>query len=167
MGSAGYLQPRWDVKLIDSVMHIKTENLLTNYRDQIKEEYFNTNDMFTVDQNGFYYYLGRGDDMFKCGGEKVYPAEVESVLNQHPAVGFSVVVGVTDEIKGHKPYAFAKLHPGAVASEEELIRYAADNLATYQIPKRIWFIDDIPMNTVGKTNRLNLKVRANELRAAE
>jgi acyl-CoA synthetase (AMP-forming)/AMP-acid ligase II len=167
MGSAGYLQPRWDVKLIDSVMHIKTENLLTNYRDQIKEEYFNTNDMFTVDQNGFYYYLGRGDDMFKCGGEKVYPTEVESVLNRHSAIGFSVVVGVADDIKGHKPYAFVKLHSGAGATEEELIQYAANNLATYQIPKRIWFIDNIPMNTVGKTDRLNLKSRANELRAAE
>ena len=165
LGSAGYLQSRWDVKLIDSVMHIKTENLLTNYRNQIKEEYFNTNDMFTVDENGFYYYLGRGDDMFKCGGEKVYPSEVESVLNRHPAIGFSVVVGLTDEIKGHKPYAFVKLHPGAAVTEQQIIDYAAENLATYQIPKRVWFIDDIPMNTVGKTDRLNLKARANELRA--
>jgi acyl-coenzyme A synthetase/AMP-(fatty) acid ligase len=87
------------------------------------------------------------------------------VLNRHPAIGFSVVVGLTDEIKGHKPYAFVKLHPGAAVTEQQIIDYAAENLATYQIPKRVWFIDDIPMNTVGKTDRLNLKARANELRA--
>jgi acyl-CoA synthetase (AMP-forming)/AMP-acid ligase II len=105
--------------------------------------------------------------MFKCGGEKVFPIDIESVLLRHWAVDSTVVVGLDDKIKGHKPYAFVKLIPDANTSEKQLIEYAAENLATYQIPKRIWFIDDIPMNTVGKTDRLALKAQANELRTTD
>jgi len=166
-GSPGYPREFFNIRLVDSVLHIRARDLHTSYRDQVQEEYFNTNDMFTVDKNGFYYYIGRKDDMFKCGGEKVFPIDIESVLLRHWAVDSTVVVGLDDKIKGHKPYAFVKLIPDANTSEKQLIEYAAENLATYQIPKRIWFIDDIPMNTVGKTDRLALKAQANELRTTD
>jgi len=161
LGSAGYPSPQFDIKLIDHVLHIKTSTLKSNYRIQIKEEYFNTKDMFTVDEKGFYYYMGRADDMFKNGGEKVYPIEIESVLGQHSNVLDVVAVGLPDDIKGHKPYAFVIVNNDI--DESELLKYAAQNLATYQIPKRIWVLQQFPLNAIGKIDRRQLQQLAESL----
>lgn len=158
LGSVGYPKPQFDIKLVDNVLHIKTSTLQSNYRDKIKDEYFNTNDMFTVDEQGFYYYIGRADDMFKNGGEKVYPVEIESVLSQHPDILDVAVIGLPDDIKGHKPYAF--IIPNGEVIESELIQYAAENLAPYQIPKRVWTINEFPLNTIGKIDRKQLQILA-------
>ena len=155
LGSVGYPKPQIDIKLFDNVLHIRTSTLQSNYRDKIEDEYFNTNDMFTIDEQGFYYYIGRADDMFKNGGEKVYPIEIESVLSQHPDVLDAVIVGVPDAIKGHKPYAFVILNNKI--DEPALIEYAAANLASYQIPKRIWAVTEFPLNTIGKIDRKQLQ----------
>lgn len=154
LGSAGYPMQLVRTKLVDNVLHVKTEDLLSRLSEN-NEEYFNTRDRFQVDEQGFYYYIGRADDMLKCGGEKVFPIEVEAVLNQHPCVLDSVVIGLEDEIKGQKPYAFVKV--SAPVDETELIKYVADNLASYQIPKRIWQLDNFPINEIGKTDKKNLK----------
>jgi acyl-CoA synthetase (AMP-forming)/AMP-acid ligase II len=152
-GSAGYPLPSMNVKLVDDVLYVRTKDMYSRLSEGA-EEYFNTKDRFTVDANGFYYYIGRADDMLKCGGEKVFPMEIEAVLNQHPAVEHSLAIGLTDDVKGQKPYAFVKL--SSPLSEQELIEYAAKNLATYQIPKRIWAIDQFPINAIGKIDKKNL-----------
>ena len=132
------------------MLHIKTSSLLSKFQTD-DTEWFNTNDRFQIDQQGFYYYLGRVDDMLKCGGNKVYPIEIESVLNQHDWVEESVAIGLPDKIKGHKPYAFVKLKKSC--DENALIKYAAKNLATYQIPKRIWAIETWPLTSIGKIDK--------------
>jgi acyl-coenzyme A synthetase/AMP-(fatty) acid ligase len=93
--------------------------------------------------------------MLKCSGEKVFPIEVEQVLNQHPAVVESVVIGLDDEIKGQKPYAFVKL--STLVEETHLIDYASSMLAIYQIPKRIWMLDSLPINEIGKIDKKTLR----------
>lgn len=152
-GSVGYPFPSVETKLIDSVLHVNTKNLYSRLQES-NEEYFDTRDRFRVDEQGFYYYIGRADDMLKCGGEKVFPIEVEQVLAQHPAVVESVVIGLDDEIKGQKPYAFVKL--ATPVEETHLIDYASSMLATYQIPKRIWPVDTFPINEIGKIDKKTL-----------
>jgi acyl-CoA synthetase (AMP-forming)/AMP-acid ligase II len=153
-GSTGYPLPSVRTKLIDDVLHVKTEDLGSRLQEN-SEEYFNTRDRFRIDEQGFYYYIGRADDMLKCSGEKVYPIEIEQVLNQHPAVIESVVIGLDDEIKGQKPYAFVKL--STPVEETHLIEYASLALATYQIPKRIWALDNFPINEIGKIDKKTLR----------
>ena len=153
-GSVGYPLPFVKTKLIDDVLHVKTKNLYSRLQEN-NEEYFNTRDRFRVDEHGFYYYIGRADDMLKCGGEKVYPIEIEQVLTQHTAVVESVVIGLDDEIKGQKPYAFVKL--STPVEETHLIDYASSMLATYQIPKRIWALDNFPINEIGKVDKKTLR----------
>jgi acyl-CoA synthetase (AMP-forming)/AMP-acid ligase II len=134
-GSAGYPASWAESKLVDGVLHVKSKNLISKF-DTADTEWFNTHDRFRVDENGFYFFLGRSDDMLKCGGEKVYPVEIELVLDQHPNIDSSLAFGLPDLIKGEKPYAFVKL--STPCDEKELIEYAATKLASYQIPKRIW-----------------------------
>lgn len=152
-GSTGYPLPTVRTKLVDDVLYVKSEDLLSKLRDS-GEEYFNTRDRFRVDEQGFYYYIGRADDMLKCGGEKVFPIEIESVLNQHPSVIDSVVIGLDDDVKGQKPYAFVKL--STPINETYLLSYASSMLAPYQIPKRIWFLDNFPINEIGKIDKKTL-----------
>lgn len=158
-GSAGYPTPSVRIKLVGDVLYVKAEDMLSRIEDN-GEEYFNTRDRFTVDAQGFYYYAGRADDMLKCGGEKVFPIEIESVLKQHPSVIDSVVIGLEDDIKGQKPYAFVKL--SAPMEETYLLSYASSMLAPYQIPKRIWQLDNFPINEIGKIDKKNLKQLAEQ-----
>jgi acyl-CoA synthetase (AMP-forming)/AMP-acid ligase II len=158
-GSAGHPTPSVRIKLVDDVLYVKAEDMLSRIKDN-GEEYFNTRDRFTVDAQGFYYYAGRADDMLKCGGEKVFPIEVETVLKQYPGVIDSIVIGLEDDVKGHKPYAFVKTSTSC--NESELLNYAAANLASYQIPKRIWQLDNFPINEIGKIDKKNLKQLAEQ-----
>ena len=149
-GSVGYPKSDMEIKLIDSVLYVRKTGFTSQY-DTENQEWFNTNDMFVVDDNGFYYYIGRKDDMFKCGGEKVYPIEIESVLNQHPCVSNSVAIGIENPVKGYKPYAFVQVK--CPVTELDILAFVQDKLAYYQIPKRIWIIDKIPITEVGKIDK--------------
>ena len=151
VGSAGYPTP--SIKLIDDVLYVKAADILSKIEHNCKE-YFDTRDRFSVDAQGFYYYAGRADDMLKCGGEKVFPIEIESVLKQHPSVIDSVVIGLYDDVKGQKPYAFVQLL--MPINETDLLSYASSRLATYQIPKRIWSLDNFPINEIGKIDKKTL-----------
>ena len=77
--------------------------------------YYVTGDVFRRDASGFYYFVGRADDMFVCGGENIHPGEVETVLERHPGVAQACVVPVDDEIRGQKPVAFVVATPGAAS----------------------------------------------------
>ena len=93
------------------------------------------------DENGFVFFVGRADDMFQCGGENVYPGEVEKLLGQHPDVAQVCVVPVADEIKYQLPVAFVVPKPGARPSEDALRRFALDNGPAYAHPRAVWFVD--------------------------
>jgi acyl-coenzyme A synthetase/AMP-(fatty) acid ligase len=131
-----------------------------------QDGYYITGDVFTRDAKGFYYFLGRTDDMFVCGGENIYPSEVEKMLEQHPAILHACVVPVTDEIKGYKPAAFVIVKSGLAASEQEIKNYALANAPPYQHPRRVWFLNELPLAGTNKIDR-QLLMRLAEERTAE
>ena len=127
--------------------------------------FYSTGDVFRRDADGFFYFLGRTDDMFVSGGENIFPGEVEAVLEAHPDVVQACVVPVEDEIKGTKPVAFVVRRPGASADEEELKRYALANAPAYQHPRRIWFLDTMLLAATNKIDRAALRRQAEEAMA--
>jgi acyl-coenzyme A synthetase/AMP-(fatty) acid ligase len=171
MLSVGYPLPGVSCRInSNGVLEAKGPSVLPSYhnRPELKDSftedgYFITGDLFRVNYNGFYFYMGRADDMFKSGGEKIYPSEIETIIERYPSVALSTVVGVEDEIKGYKPYAFVELKTGHTATPEEIKQFTIDNVATYQIPRQVWILDSLPRTNIGKLDRKTLKNLAIEL----
>jgi len=159
--SVGYPHPEVELRLADGVLQMKCPALMTGYHKKPEatrkaftpEGYYITGDVFRRDEQGFYYFLGRTDDMFVSGGENIYPSEVEKMLETHPAVEQAAVIAVPDEIKGAKPVAFVVLKRGRQASEEEIKHYALENAPAYQHPRRVWFMDELPLAGTNKVDR--------------
>jgi long-chain acyl-CoA synthetase len=129
----------------------KTQQVLT------KDGWYKTGDVFRRDDGGAYTFVGRTDDMFVCGGENIYPGEVESLLERHDDIVQACVVPVPDEIKGEKPFAFVVLRAGAVLSEDAVKRFALDNAPAYQHPRGVAFLSDLPLATTSKVDRNALR----------
>jgi fatty-acyl-CoA synthase len=121
--------------------------------------WFRTGDLATRDEEGFTYIVGRVKEMFKSGGLNVYPAEVEAVLREHPAVKEVCVIGVPDPKWGEVGRAVVALHPGSTVSAEELMAWCEGRLARYKIPKSVVFTAALPRNTLGKVIRPEVKAR--------
>src|SRR5205085_10688176 len=85
--------------------------------------FYITGDVFRRDVDGFYYFVGRTDDMFVSGGENIYPADVERMLERHADVAQAAVVPVDDDIKGQKPVAFVIRKPGREPSDDEIKQF--------------------------------------------
>jgi fatty-acyl-CoA synthase len=109
-----------------------------------------TGDVAERDDEGYYRIAGRVKDMIISGGENVYPAEVEGVLHEHPAVAEAAVVGVPDHRWGEAGVAFVALREGAHAGEDELLEHCRARLARYKVPKAVRFVEAIPRSTMGK-----------------
>jgi len=123
-------------------------------------------DVFRRDADGAFFFVGRADDMFVCGGENIYPGEVESLLERHPGVQQACVVPVPDEIKGEKPFAFIVRAPGDSVGEAAVRQFALDNAPAYQHPRRVAFLDAMPLAGPNKVDRKLLKARAASIVAA-
>jgi acyl-CoA synthetase (AMP-forming)/AMP-acid ligase II len=168
-GSLGYPDPEVRFRLQgvqdpapgEGVLEIQCPALMTEYHKLpeltgsvlTQDGYYITGDIFRRDENGFYYFIGRADDMFVCGGENVYPGEVERILETHPAVQQSCVVAIPDEIKWRKPVAFVVVRPGAVVSEAELKEYTLLQGPAYQHPRRVWFLESLPLAGTNKIDK--------------
>ena len=125
--------------------------------------FYVTGDVFRRDDSGFHYFVGRSDDMFVSGGENIYPADVERMLERHPAVAQAAVVPVDDDIKGTKPVAFVIPKAGQPRpSEDEIKQFALANAPAYQHPRSVWLVDDLPLASTNKLDRAALKARAAE-----
>ena len=122
--------------------------------------YYITGDVFRRDADGFHFFVGRADDMFVCGGENIYPGEVETMLERHPAVHQACVVPVPDELKAHKPVAFVVPRADATVTEDELQAVRAGQAPAYQHPRRVWFVDELPLASTNKIDRRLLAERA-------
>jgi long-chain acyl-CoA synthetase len=122
--------------------------------------FYITGDVFRRDADGFYYFVGRADDMFVSGGENVYPGEVDKLLERHPDIHQAVVVGVDDELKYRKPVAFVVPRPGAAPSEAAVKEFALANAAPYLHPRRVWFLAEMPLAGTNKIDRRALAERA-------
>lgn len=174
-GSLGYLRKNIEVKFVggaetgatEGVLHIRTPALMTGYlnreadtKKRLVDGWYDTGDVMRRDADGFVFFVGRADDMFQCGGENVYPGEVEKLLGRHPDVAQVCVVPVTDEIKYQLPVAFVVPKPGARPSEDALRRFALDNGPAYAHPRAVWFVPELPLAGTNKIDRKTLVERA-------
>ena len=138
-------------------------NLPQETAKRIRDGWYYTGDICRRDAEGFYYFVGRNDDMFVCGGENIFPIEVETLLEKHPAVHQAYVMPFDHEMKGHVPYAFVVLRSGACATEDELKQFALAQGPAYQHPRRVFFLDHLPLAGTNKIDQQQLRARvANE-----
>ncbi|MHB8642016.1 MAG: acyl-CoA synthetase [Gaiellaceae bacterium] len=114
-----------------------------------------TGDVAEIDAEGYYRIRGRLKEMYISGGENVYPAEVESVLYEHPAVGDAAVVGVADERWGEVGVAFVVAK--SEVTEPELVEHCRERLAHYKVPKRVRFVDALPLSAMNKVLKDELR----------
>lgn len=172
-GALGYPHPEVQVRLTGpdaperGVLEMKSPAVMLGYHNRpdvpspiTEDGFYTTGDVFRRDDNGFYYFLGRDDDMFVSGAENIFPGEVEHVIETHPDVVQSCVVPVADEVKGTKPVAFVVRQAGATLDEAGLKAYVLANAPAYQHPRRVWFMDRLPLATTNKIDRAALRARA-------
>ncbi len=124
--------------------------------------WFHTGDLMKQDADGYFYFLDRKKDVIRRRGENIAPYDVENVLNQHPSVFESVVVGVPAEVGEEDVKAFIQLKPGLRVDPEELFRFAADRLPAFMVPRYLEFIEDIPRTSNQKAQRRLLKGKRSE-----
>jgi long-chain acyl-CoA synthetase len=122
-----------------------------------KEDGWYSGDLGYVDEDGYLYIVDRKKDIIICGGNNIFPIEVEDVLYSLPEVGVAAVVGIPDEAKGEIPKAFLVLNEGAKITEEEVIAYCRKNLSVYKVPRMVEFISEMPMNLNGKILKRELR----------
>lgn len=122
-----------------------------------EEGWFHTGDIVEYDEEKYFYVRDRKKDMFISGGENVYPTEIENVLYKHPAVHMCAVVGVPDEKWGEVGVACVVLKPGITASAEDLLEHLKNHLARYKVPKRVEFMDALPLSGMGKILKRELR----------
>jgi benzoate-CoA ligase family protein len=117
-------------------------------------------DKFQHDDEGYFFFCGRGDDMLKVGGKWLSPVEVENALLQHPAVREAAVIGFKDADGLEKPKAFVAVHPGQVADEalaEALKAHVRGSLAAFKAPRAVVFVDALPRSDRGKVLKTALR----------
>jgi acyl-CoA synthetase (AMP-forming)/AMP-acid ligase II len=168
-GSCGVAWPEGEIKLVGSdgtvspsygELWVRNPGVTPGYynlpevnRQRLVDGWLKTGDLFSCDKDGFYYFRGRTDDMFNCGGENVYPLEVENLLLKHPDVADVSVVPVPHKIKGEAPVAMVVLANGSRIEEAALKSFCLANGPAYAHPRRIFVVDGLPLNGAGKTDR--------------
>jgi len=129
----------------------KTKKTLT------PDGWLRTGDMGYMDEEGYIFLAGRGDDMIIRGGENISPEEVENVLYAHPKVADAALIGVPDPEWGQQPRAIIVLKEGETATEEEIIEFCKDKLAGFKRPRSVVFVDELPRTSTGKVQRKVLR----------
>jgi acyl-CoA synthetase (AMP-forming)/AMP-acid ligase II len=127
--------------------------------ETLRHGWLHTGDMGYMDEGGYLFIMDRSKDMIITGGENVYPREIEEVLVTHPAVREVAVIGVPDPKWGEAIKAVVSLQPGASATEEALISFCKDNIASYKKPKSVDFVEELPKNNYGKILKRELRAR--------
>jgi len=177
-GSTGEIVPGYAAKLLDEAgnpvpknevgdLLISGESTCAYYwnkhaktKDTIVGEWIKTGDKYLQDEDGYFWYQGRSDDMLKVGGIWVSPVEVENALMEHPAVLECGVVGVEDADRLIKPKAYVVLKPGHTGSpemEKELQLFVREKIAVYKYPRWVEFVSELPKTATGKIQRYRLR----------
>ncbi|MDG3008573.1 acyl--CoA ligase [Rhodococcus sp. D2-41] len=119
--------------------------------------YFRTGDVAELRPDGNLRLVGRRTEMYKSGGYNIYPREIELALEEHPAVTIAAVIGVPDPVFTEVGAAFVVLHPRADLDSDTLRKWLRNRLANYKVPKRITFLDALPLLPVGKVDKQALR----------
>jgi acyl-CoA synthetase (AMP-forming)/AMP-acid ligase II len=131
--------------------------------ERLRDGWLRTGDLFERDAAGQYYFKGRTDDMFQCGGENVYPIEVESLLLGHAEVVEVCVVAMPHPIKGEVPAAMVAVAGGSALAAESLKQFCLDEGPAYSHPRRIVLVDALPLTGVGKIDRQAVQKHMTEI----
>ena len=123
------------------------------------EGWYYTRDLARMDDRGYIHICGRKSEMFKSGGENIFPREIEEVLEGHPSVLLSAVLGVPDPVYQEVGRAFVSLRPGHDLSESDLRAYCKERLANFKVPRRFDFRESLPLLPTGKVNKPALKAQ--------
>lgn len=149
---------------------VKGPRVMTGYwGDQDKSSqvltpdgWLKTGDMGWMDEEGYLFLAGRGDDMIIRGGENISPEEVEDVLQSHPKVEDAAIIGVPDPEWGQQPRAIVVLRKGEEASPEDIIEFCRARLAGFKRPRSVVFVDSLPRNPMGKVLKKELREQHGE-----
>ena len=125
--------------------------------------WIHTGDLVRQDEDGFIYIAGRKKSMYISGGENVFPIEIERVLDEHPAVDKTAVVGIPDDKWGEVGCAFIVLKKGKKVRKEELLDFMRLKLARYKVPKNLLFVPELPQTSAGKIDKRKLEKQAREM----
>ncbi len=119
-----------------------------------------TGDLARKEEDGYFWYVGRKDDLITSAGYRIGPAEIEDCLLKHPAVAMAAVIGVPDEVRGEIVKAFMVLKPGRspdAGLKEEIQQFVKTRLAAHEYPREVEFIDELPLTATGKIMRKELR----------
>ena len=170
--SVGYPHPQVALRLVadgnrnaaEGVLEMKCPALMNGYHNRTALEapftpdgFYITGDVFRRDRNGFHFFVGRTDDMFVSGGENIYPAEVERMLEAHAGVAQAAVVPIEDDIKGQKPVAFVVRKDAQALDADDVKAFALANAPAYAHPRFVWFLDELPLASTNKVDRAALR----------
>jgi HIP---CoA ligase len=177
--TSGRAMPGMEVAVVDDAGHplpagtpgevvVRGYNVMHGYVDDAaatsetidRAGWLHTGDIGVLDDRGYLKITDRKKDMFIVGGFNAYPAEIEAVLVQHPAVGQVAVVGAPDERLGEIGIAFVVPRPGTTPSEADLVAWSRDRMANFKVPRRFHIVDALPMNASGKVLKHELRARA-------
>jgi benzoate-CoA ligase len=180
-GSSGQLVPGYDAQIVDEhgamvppgstgQLMIRGDSTCAYYwnrhektKETIVGHWIRTGDHYRQDEDGFFWFAGRSDDMLKVGGQWVSPAELEQTLVEHPDVGACGVAGREDHDGLTKPIAYVVVRDGVEATPAlaaALQQFARERLAEYKRPRWVEFVQELPMTPTGKVQRFKLRERA-------
>lgn len=126
----------------------------------MRGRWFFTGDKYAVDEDGYYWYAGRSDDMFRVSGQWVSPIEIECTLIEHPCVLEAAVIAFEEETRLHTPKAFVVLKQSYTGSAElvrDLQNFVKQRIAPHKYPRRIEFVTELPKTAAGKVLRYKLR----------
>ncbi len=174
-GAFGQVVPGYDVKVVDEEGREAPPNQIGRFlargptgtlywRDPDKQRHAVTPDGWNrvgdyvhTDEEGYFWFVSREDDVIKSSAYRIGPEEIEMTLATHPAVADVGVIGVPDEVRGQIAKAFVVLKPGQTVTSEELIEHCRDKIATYKLPREVVFVSELPRTPTGKLLRRVLR----------
>ncbi len=174
-GSFGQAVPGYELKVIDEDNNDAKPGTIGHFvaigptgaiywRDPEKQRHVITpegwnraGDFVHADEDGYFWFVSRQDDIIKSSGYRIGPEEIEVTLATHPAVADVAVIGVPDEVRGQIAKAFVVLRPGESVSQDELIAFCKGKIATYKLPREVVIVDELPRTPTGKLLRRVLR----------
>ncbi len=180
IGSIGPALPNVQTKIIDTQgeslganqvgeLCVQGNNVMLGYLHNpeatamaLQGEWLHTGDLATMDEDGYIYIVDRLKDMIISSGENVYPREVEEAIHTHGGVAEVAVIGAPDKIRGQAICAYVVLQEGVTLDKKALRKYLLERIATYKVPKKVFFLDALPKNSTGKIMKRLLQERVIE-----
>jgi benzoate-CoA ligase family protein len=177
-GSSGQITPGYEARIVNESdqptnpgeignLLVKSDSTCSHYWNQhekskntIEGHWIRTGDKYYQDNDGYFWYAGRSDDMLKCSGAWISPIEIESILIEHPAVQEAAVVGREDNDQLLKPAAYVILRNGTSSTPDlarELQEFVINRLPIFKRPRWVEFVDDLPKTATGKLQRYKLR----------